>query len=377
MAVTREDIPEEYIKIALDENFVVPVPTAPAHLCYLADCSYTRKIVRAGEIRQPGGRHSGHPDESSAVIFSQLRPQQITAWRAELHAHIGSIESGGASRVMRGQDCTDGRVNTNPGPPGTMQWVQNEVLNPQSHTSVAMMTRQLKLCEELQSNSLSTSSCNDVLSDAMVDAVKALPSAPHVFHHLLLLLRNAERSGRWPASSQSRRNVIDRNSKKGESFAMGKMPAHLPQPRANSIFPELYKAAIAVEHLCMPHRPPSSSIVINKHAQFKPHKDSGAGSGQGTSMIVGLGDYVGGELVVEGTVHNIRYTPLEFDGWNQSKLFEKSGCSFALNMLNSYCSLHSQDTGLFRSEVSVSALSGLLRGEQRIWHHQPMMSRRL
>ena len=34
-------------------------------------------------------------------------------------------------------------------------------------------------------------------------------------------------------------------------------------------------------------------------------------------MIVGLGDYSGGELVVEGELHDIRYKPLEFDGWNK------------------------------------------------------------
>ena len=32
------------------------------------------------------------------------------------------------------------------------------------------------------------------------------------------------------------------------------------------------QAAIAFEHECCPGRTPSSAIVINKHAQFKPHK---------------------------------------------------------------------------------------------------------
>jgi len=32
-------------------------------------------------------------------------------------------------------------------------------------------------------------------------------------------------------------------------------------------------------------------------------------------MIVGLGDFLGGELAVEGDIHDIRYAPLEFDGW--------------------------------------------------------------
>ena len=34
-------------------------------------------------------------------------------------------------------------------------------------------------------------------------------------------------------------------------------------------------------------------------------------------MIVGLGDYVGGELVVESEVYDIQYMPMEFNGWKQ------------------------------------------------------------
>ena len=41
-AVATELLPDEYIEIALDENCVVPVPTAPTHLCYLAECEYQR-----------------------------------------------------------------------------------------------------------------------------------------------------------------------------------------------------------------------------------------------------------------------------------------------------------------------------------------------
>ena len=59
-----------------------------------------------------------------------------------------------------------------------------------------------------------------------------------------------------------------------------------------------------LERLLMPDRPPSSTIAINKQAQFLPHVDSGAGAGQGISLIVALGVYTGGELVVEGTVHD-------------------------------------------------------------------------
>jgi hypothetical protein len=77
------------------------------------------------------------------------------------------------------------------------------------------------------------------------------------------------------------------------------------------------KACFKLEMCLCPGRAPSSTIAINRHAQFRPHRDSGAGSGQSTSLIVALGDFVGGEVVVESVSHNIRYRPVEFDGWTQ------------------------------------------------------------
>jgi hypothetical protein len=70
--------------------------------------------------------------------------------------------------------------------------------------------------------------------------------------------------------------------------------------------PELLLACFQLEKTLCPSRPPSSTIAINRHAQFLPHRDSGAGSGQTTSLIVGLGDYVGGELLLETVAHDIR-----------------------------------------------------------------------
>lgn len=89
------------------------------------------------------------------------------------------------------------------------------------------------------------------------------------------------------------------------------------QPKANLLFPELVKAAFELEVVLCPNRPPSSTIAINRNAAFRPHTDSGAGAGQSTSLIVGLGYYNGGELVVEGEKKDIRYNPVQFDGWKQ------------------------------------------------------------
>ena len=62
-------------------------------------------------------------------------------------------------------------------------------------------------------------------------------------------------------------------------------------------------------------RVPSSHCAVNCNAQFTPHVDSGRGAGQSMSMIIGLGQYHGGELLVEGQEHDIQHKPLEFDGW--------------------------------------------------------------
>ena len=281
VAVARGDVPEHFINLALSENAVLPVPCAPAHLGAIVDCIYTRKIVRAnwneaGEIKQPTGERDG------AVSFNTYRLEEVTAWKAKMHAHMAKLESEGGGRYDA--------------------WVRDVLYDDSSVTSVTRMTRELAFYSRGK---------NDL------DKTPISMDVPGAFRHLLCLLREAELSGRWPASSISRRNVIDKASKRGESFALGRMPAHLKQPLANERFPELLQAAIALEHVLMPDRPASSTIVVNKHAQFKPHKDSGAGAGQHVSMIAGLGEYSGGELVVEGSVNDIRYKALEFDGWQQ------------------------------------------------------------
>merc|ERR1719329_1443447 len=95
------------------------------------------------------------------------------------------------------------------------------------------------------------------------------------------------------------------------------MPEWLYQPCCNRVFPELVRRAFELERALRPNGPLSSTIAVNKRAQFLPHLDSGAGAGQSKSLIVGLGEYTGGELVVEGEVLDILYKPREFNGWTQ------------------------------------------------------------
>ena len=179
-------------------------------------------------------------------------------------------------------------------------------------------------------------------------------SVPGPFETVLFHLRKIDKSNQWPSTTLKRQLVMvstkkDENEEgKAESlsiahmkaksnkesrssaysfsegqggasgsFSVGYMPGGInKQPKSNSLFPELVRAAFELETALFPSRA-SSTIAINRNAQFRPHTDSGAGAGQSTSLIVGLGTYSGGELVVEGEHNDIRYKPIEFNGWTQ------------------------------------------------------------
>ena len=87
-----------------------------------------------------------------------------------------------------------------------------------------------------------------------------------------------------PNSSQSdttKRSKV--GDGKGGSFSVGYMPCSTrgsSMPASNSRYPELVRAAFLLERALMPERPPSSTIAVNRNAQFRPHTDSGAGAGQ-------------------------------------------------------------------------------------------------
>ena len=156
---------------------------------------------------------------------------------------------------------------------------------------------------------------------------------PPEYEQTLGLLRDIISSGTWPETSTARSKVIRQDSEgcqnvmPGGSFTVVN-PAFqggilvddsnsFVPPLANQLFPDLAMAVFALESKLAPDRPASSHCAVNCRAQFLPHVDSGRGAGQSTSLIVGLGDYNGGETVVESKSHNIRYKPLSFDGWKE------------------------------------------------------------
>lgn len=186
---------------------------------------------------------------------------------------------------------------------------------------------------------------------SLVSSMQSIaPAITPLFETVLYHLRQADTSGLWPSTTPNRQLVLLSTSQDGStaslsvghmaakknkearssaysfkegaggasgSFSVGAMPGGQSQPKGNALFPELVKAAFELEIALRPGREPSSTIAINRNAQFRPHTDNGAGAGQSLSLIVGLGDYIGGELVVEGVKNDIRYKALEFDGWKE------------------------------------------------------------
>lgn len=130
-----------------------------------------------------------------------------------------------------------------------------------------------------------------------------LEPRPKAFDEVLAILQELDRNGSWPTTSRRRSGLLKNTTRRdsvGDSFTIGLFPPPLRTPHANAQLPGLLDALLRLETAICPGRPISTTITVNRHAEFRPHRDSGAGAGQSTSLIVGLGDYIGGLLMVEG-----------------------------------------------------------------------------
>jgi len=85
----------------------------------------------------------------------------------------------------------------------------------------------------------------------------------------------------------------------------------------NKEYPELYEELKTAIKIIDPEFE-SDSITINHNLKCKRHKD---GRNVGDSVIVSLGDFTGGELMVEDKIYNINRKPLKFNG---SQLFHET-----------------------------------------------------
>lgn len=126
------------------------------------------------------------------------------------------------------------------------------------------------------------------------------------------------RNTRFPKRRNCRPNAAE-TDEPIESFALGIAPyrgnreqnwrLHGPS-KWNRKFPRLYRLLCGFISAYHPNFK-YSTIQLNKNFQCLPHVDK---YNKGPSYIIALGDFTGGELVIEGESYNIRNRWKKFDG---------------------------------------------------------------
>jgi tRNA pseudouridine(38-40) synthase len=288
LAITRGWLPLRYLEMALGKLDLCNVPTVPGFALYLMECK-----ASAYEAQGPGDYYLDPRRASHTAKGADERgtaSEGVAAWTAIVQAHIMHLWRGAAGgecmRAMQGR-CQE-------------MCIRMDAMSAlKCRTPAALVSEQYRVASGDGDNA---------------EEVK--------YRRVLQLLQEADRSGLWPASSAGRRKVleqrgVDAEGNAGGTFSMGYAPPPMVEPKGNSLFPALMRACFELERELFPLRQPSSMIAVNRNAQFRPHRDSGAGNGQSLSLIVALGDFAGGELVVNDQAYNIRYAPFFFDGWSE------------------------------------------------------------
>jgi hypothetical protein len=371
---------------------MMDVPTIPGYMVYLNACKHERwegKYSCVLDPRTTDGKKEKKWHGSKGIEPRKVEAQAVRAWRESVQRHVAGL------LLQDARSNPSSRYDYD-----KLGWDWIDALKVQS----ARVWDRFETLEQLHARSLHTLEARDVVQEH---------PAKVEFAEVLRLLRLADESGKWPASSVGRQKVIhgggggqnknQEGSEKWNKFysntshqpkqesswkwnhvhasatAESTAPAASPQPeptsqsssggdggggtfsvgilpgdkhkcKGNELFPELLEACFRLERKLAPHRPPSATIAVNRHAQFKPHRDSGAGSGQSTSLIVALGDFVGGEIVVENVAKDIRCVllallllpfPFAFRPPYPRPLFSRSSClhlSCMIQILNSHVS---------------------------------------
>jgi hypothetical protein len=332
LALARNLIDQDIVECIFDEQYphLIPTPPVPAFALYAGEAAYMTWEGKSKMILNPR-----RCDRYSEGWNSDETLQGVAEWQETVHEAV-------AQAWMQDGVDADGRLVAE------REWTE-QVLEPWAERAKKQL-EDYRLWKAAQRDSEISPVVEAILPP--IESVDA--TIPVLFEKVLHYLREADASGLWPSTTPKRQlvmisnltdeapmsvkslsaahmkakaNKVDRSSAyeftEGQggasgSFSVGAMPGdQCIQPKANTLFPELMKYAFELEIALCPNREPSSTIAINRNAQFRPHTDNGTGAGQSTSLIVGLGHYVGGELVVEGERKDIRYKAVEFNGWTQ------------------------------------------------------------
>jgi FkbM family methyltransferase len=315
VAITNDWLPLEFASVASRSDVCIETPLAPSGRSYLAGARFHFVELAQG---------SSFFEESSSISQD---------WQAQLH-----------SRLFQGADRIETRAKEQVWLDGLRDTVVPEIRLQLQNIAREDEVRLRRTMPDASERPLGSGD----------PPVGDYSETPDLYRQTVTQLRAIVDHEKWPRTSRARSRVIrsigtgengmpPRRSGPnpaafvGELFQSGSFTIINNElidekaPLGNELFPDLVKAVFDLEAELarlspqVAHgtqrlegaRPPSTHCAINRNAEFVPHVDSGTGQGQSVSMIVGLGDFDGGSIFVEGQSYDIRYQPLEFDGWKQ------------------------------------------------------------
>lgn len=330
IAIVRGLVDEAILDCIFDEEYpnLVPCPFAPTTGLFQGEVNYATWEGKMNSVLTPRKSERWQKGWKSDAIFNA-----INDFEEEICRSIARVWELGSD------------INSDVKMSSMSSWITS-YLEPWAKRANEQLRDYQKwkaLKNEVQQNTYTELALIEKLTPPLSSVSSVVPP---LYQKVLQLLREADRSGSWPSTSPKRQLVmvstpgheaqVDNNMQsmiegpsaytflEGQggasgSFSVGATPGQgCELPKGNALFPELMKAAFELEIALCPDRIPSSTIAINRNAQFRPHIDNGVGAiGQSRSLIVGLGTYSGGELMVEGEKYDIRYNPIEFNGWTE------------------------------------------------------------
>jgi tRNA U38,U39,U40 pseudouridine synthase TruA len=316
IAITQGWLPQDFFELATRSDVFVETPIAPPSRLYLAETRFHFDELTSGD---------GNRIFKELMSIGDIGQANVTQFQRSIIDRCSFDEA-----TLKAEEAwlVDLRDNVCPRIRSTLNKIQDF-----------------------------SESYGEEVDDVQITSPK---NTPAVYKKSLALLRNITESGQWPMTSIARSKVIRdggvsdvtmnvrkesiiqqsgsftiTNPKfKNGLFIDENVSGGINVPKANKLFPDLVDAIFELEETLsiematiasnndssqhqQQKRLASSHCAVNRNAQFTPHVDSGRGSGQSLSMIVGLGNYLGGELLIEGESNNIFYNPLEFDGWKE------------------------------------------------------------
>jgi tRNA U38,U39,U40 pseudouridine synthase TruA len=376
IAMAHEWLPHDYITATTSKRSIVETPLAPPEYLYRAASRFHfdemavqgRRIFDESTSCSDDNNNVDQEDVQEVALY-KFTNDTVRWMQGKLMADSTTCKGSSIRTRRREMDSSDN---------GLAPWLTElrDVVAPRIRAQLRQ-TQEDNTRHQGATHSHRSEADDDESSISTTTDTATIPeAAPGEYHQVLQLLQKIVETNRWPSTSVARSTVISNDpavndgtveptQQQAGSFTVANREFCNENdniPLANSLFPDLVDAVFELEARLANNnnhnnaeegggggnvvqtveedenglvstttktprerkttsRPPSSHCAINCNAQFLPHVDSGRGLGQSLSMIVGLGDYHrtgggGGELMVEGVSHDIRYRPLEFDGWN-------------------------------------------------------------